>query len=88
VCYGDCINPIESKLPDETREVLARAGRPMSGLASTSAILPISGLLDGVDVHWETQRRVVWNAREHPIEAHELSMKSAGSKSLAFGALS
>jgi hypothetical protein len=39
--YGDCINPIESKLPDETREVLARAGRPMSVLASTSAILPI-----------------------------------------------
>jgi hypothetical protein len=44
----------------------------MSVLASTSAILPISGLPDGVDVHWETQRRVVWNAREHSIEEHEL----------------
>jgi hypothetical protein len=70
--YGHGINPIESKLPDETHEVLARAGRPMPVLASPSAILPISGLPDGVDVHWETQRRVVWNAREHSIEEHEL----------------
>jgi hypothetical protein len=45
---------------------------PMSVLASGSAILPISGLSDGVDVHWETQRRVVWNEREHSNEEHEL----------------
>jgi len=44
----------------------------MSTLASSSAILPISGLLEGVGVHWETQRRVVWNEREHPNEEHEL----------------
>jgi hypothetical protein len=45
---------------------------PMSALASGSAILPISGLPDGADVHWETQRRVVWNEREYSDEEHEL----------------
>ena len=45
---------------------------PMSALASSSAILTISDLPDGVDVHWETQRRVVWNEREHSDEEHEL----------------
>ena len=45
---------------------------PMSALASSSAILPVSGLSDGVDGHWETQRRVVWNEREYSDEEHEL----------------
>jgi len=45
---------------------------PMSAVASSSAILPISGFPAGVDVHWETQRRVVWNEREHTREEHEL----------------
>jgi hypothetical protein len=44
----------------------------MSALASSSAILPVSGWSDGVDVHWETQRRVVWNEREYSDEEHEL----------------
>jgi hypothetical protein len=26
----------------------------------------------GVDVHWETQRRMVWNEREHASEEFEL----------------
>jgi hypothetical protein len=44
----------------------------MSAAASSSSILPISGFPAGVDVHWETQRRVVWNEQEHTREEHEL----------------
>jgi len=44
----------------------------MSALAGSSAILLISDLPDGVDVRWETQRRVVWNERERSEEEHEL----------------
>jgi hypothetical protein len=44
----------------------------MSAVASSSAILPIPGFPAGVDVHWETQRRVVWNEQEHTREEHEL----------------
>ena len=43
----------------------------MSALANSSVILLI-GLPDGVDVHWETQRRVVWNEREYSDEEQEL----------------
>jgi hypothetical protein len=45
---------------------------PMSATASSSTILPISVFPAGVDMHWETQRRVVWNEREHTSEEHEL----------------
>ena len=44
----------------------------MYAVASSSAILPISGFPAGVDVHWETQRRVVWNEREQTREEYEL----------------
>ncbi len=44
----------------------------MSAAASSSTILPILGFPPGVDVHWETQRRVVWNEQEHTREEHEL----------------
>jgi hypothetical protein len=44
----------------------------MAAIASSSTILPISGFPAGVDVHWETRRRVVWNEREHTSEEHEL----------------
>jgi hypothetical protein len=44
----------------------------MSAVASSSAILPISGFPAGVDVHWEAQRRMVWNVREHTSEEREL----------------
>jgi hypothetical protein len=43
----------------------------MSAVASSSAILAISGFPTGVDMHWETRRRVVWNEREHTSEEHE-----------------
>ena len=44
----------------------------MSAFANSSTVLPISGFPAGVDVHWETQRRVVWNDHEHAREEHEL----------------
>jgi hypothetical protein len=40
--------------------------------ASSSAILSMSGFPAGVDVHWETQRRIVWNQQEYAREEHEL----------------
>jgi hypothetical protein len=44
----------------------------MYAVASSAAILPISGFPAGVEVHWETQRRVVWNEQEHTHEEYEL----------------
>jgi len=44
----------------------------MSAVASSLAIPPISGFPAGVDVHWETQRRVVWNEQKLTREEHEL----------------
>ena len=49
----------------------------MSAVASSSAILPISGFPAGVDMHWETRRRVVWNEQEHAPEEHEAAHESA-----------
>ena len=45
--------------------------KSMSAVASNSEALPAPGFPAGVDVHWETQRRVVWNAREHTSEERE-----------------
>ncbi len=42
----------------------------MSAVASKA--LPVPGFPAGVDVHWETQRRIVWNEREHTSEEREL----------------
>ncbi len=39
---------------------------------SNSAVLPIPTFPAGVDVHWETQRRMMWNVREHTSEEREL----------------
>ncbi len=44
----------------------------MSAVASNSKTLPVPGFPAGVDVHWETQRRIVWNEREHRSEEREL----------------
>ena len=44
----------------------------MHVVASSSAVLPISGFPAGVDVHWETQRQVVWNEQGHAREEYEL----------------
>jgi hypothetical protein len=55
----------------------------MSAAASSSTILPIPGFPAGVDVHWETQRRVVWNEREHTREEHELVYEISWIKELA-----
>jgi hypothetical protein len=43
----------------------------MSTAASSSTTLPISTFPEAVDVHWETQRGVVWNEREQTSEEHE-----------------
>lgn len=43
---------------------------PMS--TSNSAVLPIPTFPAGVDVHWETQRRMMWNVGEHTSEEREL----------------
>jgi hypothetical protein len=43
----------------------------MCAVASSSVIFPISDFPAGVDVHWETQRRVVWNEHENTGEEHE-----------------
>ena len=43
----------------------------MSAVASSSVILQMSDFPSGVDVHWETQRRVVWNEQEHTREEQE-----------------
>jgi len=40
--------------------------------ASNSVVLPAPTFLAGVDVHWETQRRMEWNVREHTSEEREL----------------
>lgn len=40
--------------------------------ASNSVVLPVPTFPAGVDVHWETQRRMVWNEREHTSEEREL----------------
>jgi hypothetical protein len=45
---------------------------PMFAVASNSAALPVPGFPAGVDVHWETQRRIVWNERDHTSEEREL----------------
>ena len=40
--------------------------------ASNSVVLPVPTFPAGVDVHWERQRRIVWNEREHTSEEREL----------------
>ena len=55
----------------------------MSAVASSSAILPILGFPAGVDVHWETQHRVVWNEQAHTREEYELVYEISWIKELA-----
>ena len=54
----------------------------MSAVASNSAIRPICGFPAGVDVLWETQRRIVWNEREHTREEHEIVYEISWSEEL------
>ena len=39
---------------------------------SNLPVPPVATFPAGVDVHWETQRRMVWNAHEHTSEEREL----------------
>ena len=43
----------------------------MSAVASNSAVHPLPDFPGGVNVPWETQRRMVWNDREHTNEERE-----------------
>ena len=40
--------------------------------ASSLAVPQVPAFPSGVDVHWETQRRMVWNVHEHRSEEREL----------------
>jgi hypothetical protein len=51
-----------------TRDVQKEQVEPMSPVATNS----VPRFPAGVDVHWETQRRMVWNEREHTSEEFEL----------------
>jgi hypothetical protein len=44
----------------------------MQILASSSAVLPVRGFPEGVQVRGEMQARVVWNEGVHMNEVHEL----------------
>jgi|SRR5215469_1040075 len=46
--------------------------RSMFRAANGSEPLPVPGFPEGVDVRWETQRRIVWNERERANEEYEL----------------
>jgi hypothetical protein len=43
----------------------------MSAAASYTAAFPVLAFPSGVDTHWETQNRMVWNDRQHTSEEHE-----------------
>lgn len=44
----------------------------MSAVGKYSAVLPVPAFPVGVDTHWETQNRSVWNEKEHVSEKCEL----------------
>jgi hypothetical protein len=44
----------------------------MSAVASYAAALPVPSFPTGVDVHWETEHRMVWNEQQHTSEEREL----------------
>jgi len=57
---------------------------PMSAVAGCSAILPMLGFPTGADVHWEKQRRLVWNEQEHTREEqHFPTAASQGERLMA-----
>lgn len=56
---------LEWRLEGQKKQV-----EPMS--TSNSAVLPVPTFPAGVHVHWETQRRMAWNVREHTSEEREL----------------
>ena len=41
-------------------------------VATFEAAHPVPVFPPGVDVHWEMQRRMVWNAKQHTSEEREL----------------
>jgi hypothetical protein len=43
----------------------------MSAAASYTAAFPVLEFPAGVDMRWETENRMVWNAKQHTSEEHE-----------------
>jgi len=44
----------------------------MSANATHAEALSLANFSKGIDAHWETEIRTVWNAREFTSEEHEL----------------
>ena len=44
----------------------------MSAAASYVAALPVPPFPAGVDVHWATENRMVWNEQQHASEERQL----------------
>jgi hypothetical protein len=44
----------------------------MSAVAIHAEALPFAIFSAGIDAHWETEFRTVWNASEYKAEEHEL----------------
>ena len=74
---------LRSKLRMSSGSFRKKLVETMSAVANSSAIHPISSFLAGVEVYWETQRRVVWNEREHTCEEHELVYEISWIKELS-----
>jgi hypothetical protein len=43
----------------------------MSATATFAEALPVPAFPAGVDTHWETENRMVWNERRHTSEERE-----------------
>ncbi len=63
--HWECIEPTLVKASND--RVKFRKSR-----LNQCPLLPATGFPAGVDVHWETQRRMVWNEREHTSEEREM----------------
>jgi len=44
----------------------------MLAVATQAAVLAVPQFPPGVNAHWETENRTVWNEREHTSEEREL----------------
>ena len=44
----------------------------MSAMATGTSLLSVPAFPTGVDAHWETENRSVWNEQEHASEEREL----------------
>jgi len=69
---GGIANALQAPVVKALNDHVSPQVEPMSAVAANSAVLPVPGFPERVEVHWETQRRNVWNARVHKSEEREL----------------